>query len=152
MQKRKKVTSKDQKEDHPLLQHNTHTWAARTTYCTEQRGPAALLYLTHTNPPAHMRFISALFKVPRTGNHYESMPLTPTLWDEKLCVCLTLVLHCSSDPKKTLKLTADKYKRHPLKAKRRVSPVNCTVCVVFLAQSIWGSYHKVTLLGINCLK
>lgn len=78
----------------PTLSLYTHTHAAAgTTYCTEQRGPTALPYLTHTNTPAHMRFISTVFKVQRTGNHYESVPLTPTLRDEKLHVWVC-VFHC----------------------------------------------------------
>lgn len=83
---KKKFTFKDQKKTTSFTAQHTCIQAGRTTYCTEQHGPATLLYLTHTNLPAHMPFISTVFKVPRTGNHYESMLLTATLRDEKLCV------------------------------------------------------------------
>lgn len=98
----KKFTFKDQKKTTSFTAQHTCIQAGRTTYCTEQHGPATLLYLTHTNLPAHMPFISTVFKVPRTGNHYESMLLTATLRDEKLC--LTLLLHCSLNPKNPLKI------------------------------------------------
>lgn len=109
---KKKNYLQGSEKDHLLYSTiHTHTCiqAGRTTYCTEQHGPATLLYLTHTNPPAHMPFISTVFKVPRTGNHYESMLLTATLRDEKPCVCHTSTT-LQLKPKKTLLKLADEYK------------------------------------------
>lgn len=124
----------------PTLSQYTHCRAARTTYCTDQCILAAL-YLTHTNPPAHMWFIRTLFKVPRTGNHYDSVPLTPTHSEMKNCVCvsLTLLLYCSSDPKKTLKFRCWRIQTTSIKGwKKSQSCQLYSMCGPF---SIWGFSH-----------
>jgi len=61
----------------PYTHTHTHTHTHAHTHTHPHTHTHAHTH-THThNPPAHMRFISTVFKVPRTGSHYESVPLTP---------------------------------------------------------------------------
>ncbi len=149
---KKKFATEDQKETtlftaHPITHTHKHTHthththsAVRTTYSKEQQNPSAPLYLTHANPPAHMWFISTMFKAQRTGNHYDSVPLTPTLRDEILRVCLTLLPYFSSDPKKTLKICRWQIRTTSIKGwEKSLSCLLYSMCGPFCINSGWSS-------------
>lgn len=71
--------------------YNTHIHTQQTRPPTAQSSTATQLCCTlHTQTHPHTCDSLVVFKVQRTGNHYESVPLTPTLRDEKLCV-----FHCN---------------------------------------------------------
>lgn len=126
---------RERERDHPLYSphyHNTHTGAGTT------RLPGSTLHTCHS--------LAAAFKVPRTGGHYESAPLTPTLRDEKpcMCVCVT-VLRCGSGPKSLLNSAAD---WNPEGWEREEPVLSAELCVCVCGPLHWwlsvASSHTVT--------
>lgn len=73
---RKKAASGDEKTTPLHGPPDPTSHSNKDHLLTAHRPP---LPFTHTDQAKHMWFISTAFKVPRTGSHYDSVPLTATL-------------------------------------------------------------------------